>query len=422
MSAHPTVAIENLGKEYRLGGQDRRYRSLREDLMALVRHPFRRRRSRGDGQFWALRHATLDVGEGEVLGLIGRNGAGKSTLLKLLSRITRPSEGEARLAGRVGSLLEVGTGFHPELTGAENIYLSGAILGMRRSEIRQKYDEIVAFASIEEFLSTPVKHYSSGMYVRLGFAIAAHLEPEILLIDEVLAVGDNEFQKRCLGKLGDVARSGRTVIFVSHNMAAVQSLCDRAVLLDQGQVVADGPASEVCARYLNQSLVSGAEEGFHVVDAEVMAHQPREEMRIERIALVSGAPGASELRTGDSLTVRIEYDARQPTPSPAFFVSIHTLRGIEVIQLSTRPVSGFDLGQPEGRGAVELHIDALPLVSGTYFMDVRFSHERVEWIVRLDGVVRFQVQPGDVYGSGFALDESRGLTVVEHHWEHHARS
>ena len=216
------IEVENLGKHYRRGGQDRVYRTFREDLLGLMTRPFRRRRPKADSSdtFWALRDVSFQVNEGEVVGIIGKNGAGKSTLLKILSRITQPTEGRARLYGRVGSLLEVGTGFHPELTGRENIYLSGTILGMRRAEVRSRFDEIVAFAEIEDFLDTPVKHYSSGMYVRLAFAVAAHLDPEILLVDEVLAVGDMGFQKKCLGKMSEVAEGGRTVLFVSHNMGA----------------------------------------------------------------------------------------------------------------------------------------------------------------------------------------------------------
>ncbi|MBZ5557765.1 MAG: ATP-binding cassette domain-containing protein, partial [Acidobacteriia bacterium] len=226
---HPAIRIEHLGKEYRIGGQPERYRSLRDSVVKAAKAPFQRVASVLSGRssvlsertFWALRDITLDIQPGEVVGIIGRNGAGKSTLLKILSRITEPTVGHADIYGRVGSLLEVGTGFHPELTGRENIYLNGAILGMARAEIERKFDEIVAFSEIETFIDTMVKHYSSGMYMRLAFAVAAHLEPEILLIDEVLAVGDLEFQRKCLGKMEDVSRLGRTVLFVSHNMSAV---------------------------------------------------------------------------------------------------------------------------------------------------------------------------------------------------------
>src|SRR5262245_34719087 len=230
-----TVVIrsEGLGKSYHRGALQQSA-LLRDHLSRMIHSPLSVIRRAKDETFWALKDASFEVREGEVVGLIGRNGAGKSTLLKILSRITKPSSGRAEIHGRVGSLLEVGTGFHPELTGRENTFLSGAILGMRKSEIKCKFDEIVAFAELEQFIDTPVKHYSSGMYVRLAFAVAAHLEPEILLVDEVLAVGDITFQKKCLGKMGDVARHGRTVILVSHNMAAINLLCSRCLLLEHG--------------------------------------------------------------------------------------------------------------------------------------------------------------------------------------------
>jgi lipopolysaccharide transport system ATP-binding protein len=235
------ISVENLGKRYRIGGPQERYKRFTETVMGTLTAPLRHVRNLGkpippDETLWALRDVSFEVKEGEVVGIIGRNGAGKSTLLKLLSRITEPTEGEIRVRGRVGSLLEVGTGFHPELTGRENIYLNGAILGMRRAEIAQKFDEIVAFAEIEKFLDTPVKRYSSGMYVRLAFAVAAHLEPEVLVVDEVLAVGDVAFQKKCLGKMEAVSKGGRTVLFVSHNMAAIENLCRTGVVLDRGRV------------------------------------------------------------------------------------------------------------------------------------------------------------------------------------------
>src|SRR5213082_392195 len=236
------IQAQGLGKKYRLGRRVERYRTLRESVMATPR----RLRSRRTGdEFWALRDVDLEVGEGEVLGIIGRNGAGKTTLLRLLSRITEPTAGYADIRGRVGSLLEVGTGFHTELTGRENIFLNGAILCMRRSEIVRKFDEIVEFAGVEKFLDTPVKRYSSGMTVRLAFSVAAHLEPEILLVDEVLAVGDAEFQKRCLGKMESFGQSGRTVLFVSHSMPTIARLCPRLILLDGGRLVEDGPAEQV---------------------------------------------------------------------------------------------------------------------------------------------------------------------------------
>ena len=244
------IKVENLSKKYLIGESKERYKTLRDSIAKFFTSPFHRfTNSPNRQEIWALKDVSFDIERGEVVGIIGRNGAGKTTLLKVLSRITEPTEGYAEIRGRVSSLLEVGTGFHPELTGRENIYLSGVILGMKKAEIKRKFDEIVAFAGIEKFIDTPVKHYSSGMYVRLAFAVAAHLEPEILLVDEVLAVGDIQFQKKCLGKMGDVAKGGRTVVYISHQMNQIRRLCERAVWLDAGQLQKIGPAAETVSAY-----------------------------------------------------------------------------------------------------------------------------------------------------------------------------
>jgi lipopolysaccharide transport system ATP-binding protein len=255
----PIIRVENLSKLYRIGNREAAYNTLRESIVEAVRAPFERLRRRNgkrqDEPLWALKDVSFEVAPGEVVGIIGRNGAGKSTLLKVLSRITEPTTGRAELYGRVASLLEVGTGFHPELTGRENIYLNGAILGMRKAEINRKFDQIVAFAELEKFLDTPVKRYSSGMYMRLAFAVASHLEPEILMIDEVLAVGDAAFQKKCLGKMGEVAKEGRTVLFVSHNMTAVRSLCRRVFWFDKGELVETGETGQVVLDYIQKGAL-----------------------------------------------------------------------------------------------------------------------------------------------------------------------
>lgn len=256
----PIVSVQNLGKQYRLGTQAAAYSTIRESLTNTIR---RRQNSGTKAQtMWALRDVNFEIAPGEVLGIIGRNGAGKSTLLKILSRVTEPTTGRVELHGRVGSLLEVGTGFHPELTGRENILLNGSILGMSRKEILRRFDEIVEFAEVDQFIDTPVKRFSSGMYLRLAFAVAAHLKPEILVVDEVLAVGDASFQKKCLGKMGDIARRGRTVIFVSHNMSAVQRLCTRGLLVDAGRIVKDGAVAETISTYLGTDLAQQAERVF----------------------------------------------------------------------------------------------------------------------------------------------------------------
>ncbi|MEO6393798.1 MAG: ABC transporter ATP-binding protein [Pyrinomonadaceae bacterium] len=286
------VTVENLSKRYRIGALRAQYSTLRESLSGAVRAPFQRRAGATENTLWALKGINFQVEQGEVIGVIGNNGAGKSTLLKVLSRITEPTTGRVALRGRVGSLLEVGTGFHPELSGRDNIYLNGAILGMPRAEVRRKFDEIVAFAEVAKFIDTPVKFYSTGMYLRLAFAVAAHLEPEILIVDEVLAVGDVQFQKKCLGKIGDVAREGRTVLFVSHNLAAVLSLCTRALLLHRGEIVANGATETVVSGYLKQASESLAEQVWD--DAETAPGN--DQVRLHRARLrTDGGAEAGEL-------------------------------------------------------------------------------------------------------------------------------
>src|ERR1041384_3557613 len=269
----PMVTIEQVSKRHRIGGLHPGFFTFREMVEGIARAPFRRLRgTNGNGAparrtIWALKDVSLEVQQGELLGIIGHNGAGKSTLLKILSRITKPTTGRVALYGRVGSLLEVGTGFHPELTGRENIFLSGAILGMRRAEIERKFDEIVAFSEVEQFIETPVKWYSSGMYVRLAFSVAAHLEPEILIMDEVLAVGDAAFQQKCLDKMHEIRQQGRTIFFVSHNMPAVTRLCRRVLLMQQGQIIADGAPQEIVNTYLSSSWDIGAERAWAAAEA-----------------------------------------------------------------------------------------------------------------------------------------------------------
>lgn len=304
------IHVEQLSKRYRIGASRNGSRTLREQIVESFAAPVRRLGSvfRGNSTFvgeesiWALKDVSFDVKRGEVVGIIGRNGSGKSTLLKLLSRITEPTLGYAETHGRVASLLEVGTGFHPELTGRENIYLNSAILGMRRTEIVRRFDEIVAFAEVEKFIDTPVKHYSSGMYLRLAFSVAAHLEPEILLVDEVLAVGDAAFQRKCLGKMGEVARQGRTILFVSHNMGAVSRLCSRAVLLNDGRVLAQGPTQDVTRRYLTSSLAETRKCEVHIEERPDLSFQ------IISVA-VTNAEGDLLSRAGlwDSTLIRVSY-------------------------------------------------------------------------------------------------------------------
>ena len=350
------IAIRSSGisKRYRLGRRER-YGSLRESLTRLFSNPFASSRASQGEELWALKDVTFEIAEKQAVGLIGRNGAGKSTLLKVLSRITEPSAGEVVIHGRVGSLLEVGTGFHPELSGRDNIFLNGALLGMKRQEIRRKFDEIVAFAEIEKFLDTPVKHYSSGMYMRLAFAVAAHLEPEILLVDEVLAVGDAAFQRKCLGKMEDVAHSGRTVVFVSHNMGAVNALCSRAIWVDKGQIREEGPAQQIVSHYLES-----VREGFEVGNAK-----PDDKLIFERVLLKNRAGEVTTTFRGDEeILVEIHYTARQKIPHPHFIIGVSGPYG----ELFTAAMT-FDGITPdaiEGEGVIGCRFKPFLLLPATY--------------------------------------------------------
>lgn len=309
VASSSAIVTEGIGKRYRIGstGGAFRYRSLREDISGL-HHRIGRRRAdvkREERTLWALRHVSFEVRPGETIGLIGRNGAGKSTLLKVLSRITPPTEGRIEFVGRVGSLLEVGTGFHPELTGRENVMLSGAILGMSKAEIERKFDDIVDFAGIPKFLDTPVKRYSSGMLVRLGFSVAAHLEPEILLVDEVLAVGDAEFQRKCLGRMDELGSSGRTVIFVSHSMPSILRLCQRAILLDKGSVLEDGPAHSVVRAYLESGLSSAAQRTWESPDSAPGDDVAR--LKAVRVVTREGPVEAPDVDIRSEVGIEVEY-------------------------------------------------------------------------------------------------------------------
>jgi lipopolysaccharide transport system ATP-binding protein len=382
---------EGLGKQYRRGlAADP---GLRHALERFVKSPLSAFRSAKDETFWALKDVSLEVKEGEVLGLIGRNGAGKTTLLKILSRITKPTTGWAEIHGRVGSLLEVGTGFHPELTGRENTFLSGAILGMSKKEIERKFDEIVAFAELEKFIDTPVKHYSSGMYVRLAFAVAAHLEPEILLVDEVLAVGDITFQKKCLGKMGDVARAGRTVVLVSHNMAAINALSSRVVMLKDGGIVFDGRPAEATSRYYRESL-NVAEGGSSLLDC---AREGNGKARFSTIAIQPRSPSGrvDVAYPGCDLEIEFEMECRSEFANANAAIILYDMNGYRVIDTNTGQKNEYvsmAAGQ-KARARFLLH-DVL-LRPGKYFVGLWLGRHSMETIDHIEHAVTLDVMESE---------------------------
>jgi lipopolysaccharide transport system ATP-binding protein len=391
----PAIRAQHLSKRYRLGAQSIRYPTLRAAISGAARAPLRalwRRAANADETFWALNDVSFEVAPGEALGVIGRNGAGKSTLLKILSRITKPTRGRVEIRGRVGSLLEVGTGFHPELTGRENVYLNGAILGMTREEIRRKFDEIVAFAEVEKFLDTPVKHYSSGMYVRLAFAVAAHLEPEVLIVDEVLAVGDAAFQKKCLGKMNEVAHAGRTVLFVSHDLNAVNSLCTRAVLLHEGAIIREGSPRDVTTYYLDRSnklyspVTWASLAGVGTDEVELVS------ARVEQRGEPTGAVSCRE-----PFDVRIEYEIKREVRGSRFFFILRDARG-ELIFTT----SDYDVMTPAaaerapGRYASRFTVPGGLLKTGSYYGTVGVDVAWVRMVFIADDVLHFDVfEPED---------------------------
>lgn len=371
------IRVQGVGKRYTIGQQQDSYRTLRDSITDALFGPFRRAASLFRHQqpaslpsantIWALRDVSFEIKRGEVVGIIGRNGAGKSTLLKILSRITEPTEGRVEIYGRVGSLLEVGTGFHPELSGRENVYLNGAILGMRREEIDRKFDEIVAFAEVERFVDTPVKHYSSGMYLRLAFAVAAHLEPETLIVDEVLAVGDIDFQKKCLGKMAGVAKEGRTVLFVSHNMQAITRLCERAILLDDGRIVKDGVAHEVVRAYLNSGLGTTAMREWPNADKA-----PRGEVARLRAVRVRTEDGCCTDVMDIRKAVRLEMEYEVLKPGHRLMPSFHLFNeeGMHVFSTVEHDPRWRGRPRPPGHYRSTAWIPGNFLSEGTMFIDV----------------------------------------------------
>jgi len=353
------IRVEKLSKSYRIGEVRPRYKTIRDSLSSLATAPFRRfgRRRSEETLMWALRDVSFDVRQGEVIGVIGRNGAGKSTLLKILSRITQPTRGFAEIRGRIGSLLEVGTGFHPELTGRENVFLNGAILGMRRFEIQAKFDEIVAFAEVAKFIDTPVKHYSSGMYLRLAFAVAAHLEPDILLVDEVLAVGDVLFQKKCLGKMEDVARAGRTVLFVSHNMGAVRSLCTKGLFLENGAVLQSGDVGKCIETYFKQiGAFQAAQEG-EGADTSASGFSA---------VRLAGAAGENAIDQGEAFEARTRLSIRQEVSGFSLFCIVEDMQNRMLFHLREESTELGLTAVSRGEYAISVKVPPLWLNTGLY--------------------------------------------------------
>ena len=421
------IRVENLSKQYHIGslnGDGRLgYKSLRDTVTDVFTSPFRRARALLRGQadgvsemneaIWALKDVSFEVKRGEVVGIIGRNGAGKSTLLKILSRITEPTEGQAAIYGRVGSLLEVGTGFHPELTGRENIYLNGAILGMRRAEIERKFDEIVAFAEVEKFIDTPVKHYSSGMYLRLAFAVAAHLEPEILLVDEVLAVGDAAFQKKCLGKMGDVAKVGRTVLFVSHNMAAISALCRRCIYLNAGSIQADSQPDKAIVHYLNDLQSQGQKALALRTD-----RKGNGQVIVTNIRWLDAAthqPLAS-LISGQEVYLEIEYQSRSKKMINSFVIglSFYTHLGQFVMVLNNQMANRAFESLPSA-GRLYCHVPRFPLMSGRFKVTCNLLVNGL-WADQIENALTVDVEAGDFFGTGISNAWGRQGVYVPQTW------
>lgn len=413
--AETVIKVENLSKRYRIGARES-YKTFRETLVDSVKAPFRRIANLGKPvpeaeTIWALKDVSFEVKKGEVLGIIGRNGAGKTTILKILSRITEPTKGRVELKGRVGSLLEVGTGFHPELTGHENIYLYGAILGMNRNEITRKFDEIVGFAEVEKFVDTPVKRYSSGMYMRLAFSVAAHLEPEILLVDEVLSVGDAIFQRKCIDKMGKAAEGGRTVLFVSHNMSAISSICQRGILLEAGEIAFSGAAHETVSLYLDQCAET-ARDGTKINQRKDRIGSG--EVKLTNFYLENEAGQKIEhIRNGETVRLVFDYVTRsnQEIENVDFQIVVLTQSGELVFQFGTIFTGQkFKMIPPKGKFICEIR--KFPLVPERYRLDTGLVaggnlSDYVSWLAQID------VVDGDFYQSGYRVFEKESKFLID---------
>lgn len=423
----PAIKVEHLSKLYRLGTGQGGYQTLRERITEAASTPWRLLRAKAlqakhaangecpkDDKLWALKDVSVTIERGDVVGVIGRNGAGKSTFLKILSRITEPTSGRAELRGRVGSLLEVGTGFHTELTGRENIYLSGAICGMSRREIAAKFDAITAFAEVDRFLDTPVKRYSSGMFVRLAFAVASHMESEILLVDEVLAVGDTAFQKKCLGKMDEVSRSGRTVLFVSHNMATILNLCEKTLLFERGRVNFFGDSEEAIRRYRNQcSTPAGAE-----IDLEDHPNRRNGSTAIlGRIRMLdpAGQPTA-QYCCGEAMTVEVALTPNCPVGEPDIAIGFEDTFGRRLFTAATY-LSDSPKPVLHRSARAVCRIPELPLAPGEYYLTLNAGPSHARWTDVIDQAASIEVTAADYYGNGRLPNPDWGRVLMRSQWE-----
>jgi lipopolysaccharide transport system ATP-binding protein len=407
-----SITVENLSKSYELGALQQETQ-LRDQLVNLVRAPFRKRRPKEI--LWALRNVSFTVDEGEVVGIVGRNGAGKSTLLKILSKITYPTSGTVKARGRIASMLEVGTGFHEELTGRENVYLNASIIGMRKREVDAKFDQIVSFAGVERFIDTPIKRYSSGMRMRLGFAVAAHLEPDVLIVDEVLAVGDAVFQKKCISAMQDMRGGGRTVLFVSHNMSAVENLCSRGIWIANGQVRLDGTTHEVIESYMG-SFASA--EGATNDLAQADGRRGSGEIRFTRVELIArGGELQTVTRSGKSVTIRLHFHAAEAVERPSFGLKINSEMGTLITDTSTW-LHGIDIPLVRaGDGHVDLEIDMLNLLPGRYslslWVDSALKHHNYDVI---EHAMNLDIEEAPVYNTTRRIDSRYGLVFFPQRW------
>lgn len=413
------ISVDHVSKQYRIGvdAGDLKYRSLRQAISDACLAPVRRLsrvrdQEAKDDTIWVLKDVSFDVSPGEVIGLIGRNGSGKSTMLKILSRITAPTKGKVQVHGRIGSLLEVGTGFHPDLTGRENVFLNGSILGMKHREIQRQFDAIVDFADITQFLDTPVKRYSSGMYVRLAFAVAAHLNPEILLVDEVLAVGDVDFQRKCIGSMQSVANSGRTVVLVSHNLALIEKLCRSAVWLDKGDLRLTGTAEEVVADYVKQSR--------SWISSNLLDYPHRKPGSMARFSSIQildrNGQECHDLPVGSDIMIKLGIEADQPIRQPCVAATIVTPHNQRIFYCSSRD-AGYDLPAMEGRYSLTCHLSSLNLLAGRYYIDLSLHDPAHREYDSIPSAGYFDIRRTDVLNSGIPLGQEHGLVFFNSQWE-----